>query len=263
MLIFLFAALVVVVDQLFKRWIVLTVRIDGPMELIPSVIGLRYAENTGAAFGIFSNMRWPLVGVTLALIVVLIIIIRRYNGGFWGSLSLAAILGGGVGNLIDRVFQGYVVDMFELYFINFPIFNVADIFITLGAIVFIVHFITTSVKHDREIKREAVSDNVVEFDQYREYTEDDLEDIMSDTQPLPNTEEPEEPIDPMLEFTAPDPIEAAPYESITFDPSTLDYDTSGIEKLNIDGLTETSILEDYDLDELMKEYGFDNDDEND
>jgi len=274
MLIFIFSALVVVIDQLFKRWITLTLYDGGQITLIPGVIGLTYAENTGAAFGIFSSMRWPLVAITAAVLIILIVILRRYNGGFWGSLGLAAGLGGGIGNLIDRVLNGYVVDMFELYFVNFAIFNVADIFITLGFITFAIHFIATSGK-SKELEhghREHLSDELDEefdfsvdiYDDYDDYYDEQASDdaLSHDTQPLPTedwsqTEE--------SDWTRPEDNNWSEPETETWNQPEEDYSASIVDieyNTNDDialDITETSILEEYDLERLFAEYNLEDD----
>ena len=146
MLVFVFSALVALLDQLFKSWTVRAIPLGGEMELIPGVIGLTRLHNYGAAFGILAGMRWELVGIMFLCILFLIFIMLRYNEGFLGTLGLGAVLGGAIGNFIDRLFLGYVVDMFELRFVDFAIFNIADIFITLGALAFLTSYIISLVK---------------------------------------------------------------------------------------------------------------------
>jgi signal peptidase II len=146
---FVFSILVVLLDQLFKRWIAITLVVNEQQSLIPGVVTLTHVENSGAAFSFLSGQRWLLAAIMFVCVIVLIAILLRYNEGFWGTLGLAAVLGGAVGNLIDRVFHGYVVDMFEFQFMKFAIFNVADIFITLGGITFCVFFIASSMKSSK------------------------------------------------------------------------------------------------------------------
>ena len=161
MLCFVFAALVVVLDQFFKQWIVLTMEIHEHIDIIPGVIELTRVQNSGAAFSMLSGQRWLLAGISLAATVVLIFILLRYTEGFWGTLGLSAILGGTVGNMIDRLFHGYVVDMFHPLFIDFAIFNIADIFLTLGFITFCIHFIVSSIRtknHEGELEEAAIAE---------------------------------------------------------------------------------------------------------
>ena len=146
MLCFVFAALVVLLDQLFKRWVVITLMLGEETVVIRGIVNLLRVENKGAAFSILPEQRWLLAAISFVAAIVLIAILLRYNEGFWGTLGLASVLGGAVGNLIDRVFNGYVVDMFRFTFMEFAIFNIADIFITLGMITFCIFFIVTSFR---------------------------------------------------------------------------------------------------------------------
>ena len=181
MLCFIFAALIVLLDQLFKRWIVLTLALNEETVLLKGVVNLMHVENSGAAFSILPEQRWLLAGIAFVAALVLIAILLRYNEGFWGTLGLAAVLGGTVGNLIDRVFHGYVVDMFRTTFIGFAIFNIADIFITLGGITFCIFFIISSIKSGKDEKEQpeiAIDDFSVDIDEqyapldYQEEQED-------------------------------------------------------------------------------------------
>jgi len=154
MLRFVFAALIVVLDQFFKHWIVRTIEVGatGP-EIIPGILRLRHLENDGAMLNILSGQQWLLAGIAFVVSVALVMILLRYNEGFTGTLGLSAVLGGAIGNLYDRIFNdGSVIDMFETLFIPFPIFNIADIFITLGMGTFLVHFIVLSVRAEKEEK---------------------------------------------------------------------------------------------------------------
>jgi signal peptidase II len=157
---FIFAALVVALDRAVKLWVMWAVEPGTALPLIPGIINITNVENPGAAFSILSNMRWLLVGVSVAcaLFIVYIIAAKKFSGlGRWGA---ASILGGAVGNLIDRVLTGRVLDMFETEFMTFAIFNVADIFITLGGIALIIHIITSEMsKKPRKLADSADDDN--------------------------------------------------------------------------------------------------------
>ena len=123
------AAAVVAVDQLMKA---LARNLTGPVTLIPHVIGLQYRENTGMAFSLFSSHTWLLALLSVAMIAVGWLIVRRYQLGRLSRVAAMLMLGGALGNLIDRVFIGYVVDMFEILLFRFAIFNVADVALTVG-----------------------------------------------------------------------------------------------------------------------------------
>ena len=123
------AALVVLLDQLVKA---LARALTGPVTLIPHVIGLRYSENTGMAFSLLNRHTWLLTALSAVLIVAGWLILRRYRLGRLSRVAAMLMLGGAVGNLIDRLFVGYVVDMFEVLLFRFAIFNVADLSLTVG-----------------------------------------------------------------------------------------------------------------------------------
>ena len=134
--------LLVGIDQLVKFLITTNLSLGSTVELIPGMIQLTYVRNTGAAFSMFSGMRWPLIAITVAVTLALILILatKKITHPF-GVWSLVFIIGGAVGNLIDRIFLGYVVDMFEPTFINFAVFNVADIFVVCGGIAFCIYYL--------------------------------------------------------------------------------------------------------------------------
>ncbi|MDR2616096.1 MAG: signal peptidase II [Oscillospiraceae bacterium] len=135
---FVFAGLIVALDRLVKLWASRALAGGGVIEPLPGVLRLTYVENTGAAFGMLADMRWLLVAVSTAAAIALIFVVWLYADGS-GRLFASAILGGAIGNLIDRIATGRVVDIFEPLFVNFAVFNVADIFITLGGIAFVIH----------------------------------------------------------------------------------------------------------------------------
>lgn len=132
---FLLSGVLVLCDQLIKQWAQTSLKQVGSITLIDGMIGLRYAENTGAAFSAFSGETVLLSLLSLAVCIAIVCWLAFCRQAFWGmKISLSMILAGGIGNLIDRVARGFVVDLFEVLFIRFAIFNAADIFITLGAV---------------------------------------------------------------------------------------------------------------------------------
>jgi len=182
MLCFVFAALIVALDQFFKHWVMRTLDIGQTGQvLIPGVLGLTRWENDGAMLNILSGQQWLLAGIAFLAAIVLVMILLRYNEGFWGTLGLAAVLGGTVGNLTDRIFNdGKVVDMFMTLFIKFPIFNIADIFITLGFLTFLIHFISISFKaegREKAVHEEADSEYYDEYNEqeHNEFSENEHE----------------------------------------------------------------------------------------
>jgi signal peptidase II len=128
--------IVVAFDQWIKLWSVENLKGTSGREFIPGIVSFAYAENQGAAFGILQGMRWAFVvlGVlAVSAIIWLVLKERIQKPVLLAGLSL--IIAGAVGNLIDRALNGFVVDMFKFEFINFPIFNVADIALTCGGII--------------------------------------------------------------------------------------------------------------------------------
>ena len=155
-------AAIVALDQWVKAYIVTHFAVGESKPFLPQLLRLHYVRNFGAAWSSFSGERWLLIGVTgvgtkaalailsavspdqltlgvgmLALAWLLARIVR-HPLGVW---SLTAVIGGGVGNLIDRVRLGYVVDMLDCTFIEFPVFNVADCFVVCGTIAALVYYI--------------------------------------------------------------------------------------------------------------------------
>lgn len=123
------AVAVMALDQLTKM---LAARLQAPRVLIPGVVGLRYAQNTGMAFSLFSGKPWLLGLLSLALIVGGWLFLRRYRLGAVSKTAAMLMLGGAAGNMLDRLLRGYVVDMFETLFMSFAIFNVADAALCIG-----------------------------------------------------------------------------------------------------------------------------------
>ena len=129
------------IDQLTK-WLAVTHLQGEPAVLWEGVFELRYVENDGMAWGLFGGeiFRWVVVSITAVLMVALLyMLLSGRHRNRWLSVSLVLIVAGGVGNLIDRVFVGYVVDFLEFTFIDFPVFNVADICVVFGAGIMIVY----------------------------------------------------------------------------------------------------------------------------
>ena len=137
----LFALGIVGVDQLVKYLIVSNIPLFGQAPLVPGIMKLTYVQNTGAAFSLLQGMQWLFVVIFVLLTALLVFEYFKKPMPFtkFERFCIAAVYGGGLGNMIDRVWHGYVVDMFQTEFINFPVFNVADIFITCGCILLMIH----------------------------------------------------------------------------------------------------------------------------
>ncbi len=125
-------------DQVTKYLAVLKLKGAQPAELIPGVLGLSYVENRGMSFGLLQGQRWLFIAVTVLICLFLIYVYLRVpDTKRFRALAVCIlfIFAGAVGNFIDRARQGYVVDFLELRFISFPVFNVADCYITWTAVI--------------------------------------------------------------------------------------------------------------------------------
>ena len=143
LLMVLFTAGIVAVDQFTKYWVVSAIPLHGHVDAIPGLFHLTHTHNTGAAFSSFEGMIWLFVLIFLLFTAVLIWEFIKKRWGFTAleRWLLVAVYAGGLGNMIDRLRLGYVVDMIELDFMKFPVFNVADCFISCGCIALMVHLI--------------------------------------------------------------------------------------------------------------------------
>ena len=131
--------LLIVLDQLVKWTIVSNIKLGEVKGFIPSIMSLTYLQNTGAAFSILENQQWLFTIITLLVIGGAIwYLIKNIKGSFWLISGLTLIIAGGLGNFIDRLRQGFVVDMFQFDFINFAVFNVADTYLTFGVLIMLL-----------------------------------------------------------------------------------------------------------------------------
>jgi signal peptidase II len=139
----LFAGAIVGLDQWTKILVVENISLYGYQEAIPGLFSLTYAQNTGAAWSAMEGMIWLFVLIFLVFVAGMIweFITNKLGFTTFERWCLVAVFGGGLGNMIDRLRLGYVVDMIRLEFMNFPIFNVADCFITCGCILLMVHLL--------------------------------------------------------------------------------------------------------------------------
>lgn len=145
------AAALVGLDQLVKFFIRSNLSLGEGVPFLPHILQLTYYQNTGAAFSIFEEHTWILTLISAAASVFLIILlVKKVFPHPFGMVSLALVLAGAVGNLIDRLFLGYVTDMFQTLFMNFPVFNVADICIVCGGIAFCVYFLLFQGKEEKQ-----------------------------------------------------------------------------------------------------------------
>lgn len=125
-------------DQLLKSWVASSIVLGGSKQLIPDIIELTNLRNSGAAWSIFEGQQTFFTIITIVAIIVIGYFIWQYRKNIPMLIGLSLIMAGTIGNFIDRLRQGYVVDMFETTFINFPIFNIADMCLTIGVIWLII-----------------------------------------------------------------------------------------------------------------------------
>jgi len=132
----------VVVDQATKLWAIESLALHEGIEAIPFLINFCHIKNPGAAWGMFSDNRWVFIVISSLAIVALLIFLYKYRKApFLFGFSLSLIIGGAIGNMIDRLFapNGYVTDFIEFAFMDFPIFNVADICVCIGAFMLFIY----------------------------------------------------------------------------------------------------------------------------
>lgn len=130
------------VDQLIKYLITANFELGQTKSLIPNILSLTHIRNSGAAWSIMEGKTWFLVGLPIIVMAAALVFMYKKRGGSKLMLSsLALIIGGGIGNLIDRIRLHEVVDYLKTDFINFPIFNFADICVVCGAVMFCVYMV--------------------------------------------------------------------------------------------------------------------------
>ena len=129
----------IALDQLVKAYVVQNIGLGEIKSWIPNLVSLTYLQNRGAAFSMLQNQQWFFAVITLVVMAGAIWYLHKHiEDSFWIVFGLVLIIAGGLGNFIDRISQGFVVDMFHLDFINFAIFNVADSYLTVGVVVLLI-----------------------------------------------------------------------------------------------------------------------------
>lgn len=138
---------IILLDQLSKFLILNKLGFEKSINIIPNLLNFTLVKNKGAAFSLFNDSTTILAIISvLASFLIVIFILKSLQSSYWNSIGLAYLLGGTVGNGIDRVIKGYVVDFLEIVPINFPIFNFADISINIAVIFFIIDIVRTKYK---------------------------------------------------------------------------------------------------------------------
>lgn len=139
---FLISALLVGLDQWSKYLTVQNISLGETKEFIPGFLSLTHLRNTGAAWSLLEGkMIFFYVITVIVSVVIIYLLIKNYKKSVWYSVGLSFVLAGAIGNFIDRVRLGYVVDMLQTNFMNFPIFNVADSTLVVGVICIFIYLI--------------------------------------------------------------------------------------------------------------------------
>ena len=151
----LFAAGAVALDQWTKALTVASIPLHSRVPFWDGLFHFTYLQNTGAAFSSFQGQQWRFALIFAVFTLLLVVELRKNSMGFrplerW---CIVAIWAGGLGNMIDRVRLGYVVDMIEVEFIRFPVFNVADCFITCGCVLLIAHLVLVNREFWKDEKK--------------------------------------------------------------------------------------------------------------
>ena len=150
------ATALLVLDQWLKAWITANLPLGESLPFLPGIVELLTVHNYGAAWSSFSGQRWMLIGLTSVIMVAgVVVLARRIVRHPLGLAACFLILSGGVGNLIDRIRLGYVVDMFHFEFWpSYPVFNVADICVVCGSILGCAYYLWFYDKYDAKPKKD-------------------------------------------------------------------------------------------------------------
>lgn len=147
---------IVAADQLSKLWVVANIPLHTQISAIPGLFHLTYVQNTGAAWSSFEGMHWlfALVFAVFAAFIIWEFPKKRLPFSAFERFCLVAVFAGGLGNMIDRFRLGFVVDMIEVDFITFPVFNVADCFICCGCIALMVSLVLFNKEFWKDEKKQ-------------------------------------------------------------------------------------------------------------
>lgn len=208
------AAIILIGDQWLKYWVTVNITLStGEVALIPGVVKLVNIHNSGAAFGLLGDAeyaRWLFLGVAALFVIVIIVVLAKhmFKSRFANWCAVLA-LAGAVGNCIDRALYGYVVDMFKVEFMDFAVFNVADIFLVLACFAFIIYLIVDIFKGGRS---------------------DDDDDGEEEEKPRRSERKAEPKLERKAEAKAETKLEKKAKKPVTDDK----YDVSGIETLSFE-----------------------------
>ena len=143
----------IALDQLTKYFTTSSLALGETFPIIKDVFHFTYVENRGAAFGMLAEHRWVFMIISIvgiAALFVWLVISKPQNK--WMYIGISIVIGGGIGNMIDRFARGYVIDMIDCRFINFAVFNVADSFVCIGCAMVVLGLIIDIVRENKEKK---------------------------------------------------------------------------------------------------------------
>ncbi len=145
MLAIIISVVVIIIDQLTKLWAYHSLQGTRGIQVIGNMLEFRYVENRGAAFGILQGRMWFFYVITIIVVAILFYyLFTQDRSSIFLNITVGLLIGGALGNFIDRLLRGFVVDFIKVDFvsqINFPVFNVADIAITIGSVLFIIYIL--------------------------------------------------------------------------------------------------------------------------
>ena len=149
------AIVAVILDQLSKYIVVQNIELYETVPFIKGFMSFYHTRNTGAAFSMLADRRWVfMVFSVISMGLIIYLLVKEYRRHPLMNIALGMILGGGIGNMIDRIALGYVVDFFHTDFIDFAVFNVADCFITVGAVLLGIYVIFFEPKVEKRLEAE-------------------------------------------------------------------------------------------------------------
>ena len=151
--ILIYALSIILIDQATIFLVLFSLGFEKSINIIPSLLNLTLVKNKGAAFSLFSNATTFLTITSIVASLLLITLIYKSPPrSYWNSIGIAYLLGGTIGNGLDRLFKGFVLDFLEIVPISFPIFNIADIAINIAIICFILDLISTKDQSRNSLK---------------------------------------------------------------------------------------------------------------
>lgn len=145
---------IIAIDQVTKYFAKSYLYPDKAKDFIKGFIEFRYAENTGMAFSMFSGARWLFVAITAVVVIACIVyMFKKAQNNLWLYWTIGVLVAGAIGNLIDRIYLGYVIDFINPTFVNFAVFNIADCAVTLGAVSLVAYLVFDMFKKDNKESR--------------------------------------------------------------------------------------------------------------